>query len=156
MIKSKNLILSLSVLISGVSFIEANAQTTVNVEQLIKSSKSTANLKFMNGSEQATVLQRNGRRKIDSLCHHEEGSTNTSEELKDTKNQNRNKNQNKNKNRNQSKNKNNSVLRNSGGVRVLVPGAGLGRLASELAVLGYSVEANDCSGENHNSDFVSF
>ncbi len=51
MIKSKNLILSLSVLISGVSFIEANAQTTVNVEQLIKSSKSTANLKFIDGVE---------------------------------------------------------------------------------------------------------
>lgn len=131
--------------------------TVISDDDLIQnSSETTANLKFMNGSEQATVLQRNGRRKIDSLCHHEEGSTNTSEELKDTKNQNRNKNQNKNKNRNQSKNKNNSVLRNSGGVRVLVPGAGLGRLASELAVLGYSVEANDCSGENHNSDFVSF
>lgn len=29
--------------------------------------------------------------------------------------------------------------------RVLVPGAGLGRLAQEIANLGYSVEANDCS-----------
>jgi hypothetical protein len=29
--------------------------------------------------------------------------------------------------------------------RVLVPGAGLARLAQEIAHLGYSVEANDCS-----------
>jgi N2227-like protein len=36
--------------------------------------------------------------------------------------------------------------RNSLGIRVLVPGAGLGRLASEIAARGYAVEANDCSG----------
>lgn len=38
------------------------------------------------------------------------------------------------------------IIRNSGGIRVLVPGAGLGRLASEIAARGYAVEANDCSG----------
>jgi N2227-like protein len=37
-------------------------------------------------------------------------------------------------------------VRNSLGTRVLVPGAGLGRLASEIAARGYAVEANDCSG----------
>jgi N2227-like protein len=38
------------------------------------------------------------------------------------------------------------IKRNSLGIRVLVPGAGLGRLASEIAARGYAVEANDCSG----------
>jgi hypothetical protein len=35
--------------------------------------------------------------------------------------------------------------RNSVGTRILVPGAGLGRLAIELSSRGYSVEANECS-----------
>ena len=42
--------------------------------------------------------------------------------------------------------KKNNYVRNSLGIRVLLPGAGLGRLASEIAVRGYDVEANDCSG----------
>lgn len=37
--------------------------------------------------------------------------------------------------------------RNSIGIRVLVPGAGLGRLAIEVAARGYSVEANECSSK---------
>ena len=47
--------------------------------------------------------------------------------------------------------KKSNYLRNSLGIRVLLPGAGLGRLASEIAVRGYDVEANDCSGKiiNH-------
>jgi N2227-like protein len=141
--------------------------TTVisDTDSIHNSFETAANLKNMDSSEQAMESLRNSRTKIDSSCHHEECSTNPSEELKDTKNQNKNKdNRNlknhdsdikniiKNKNENQSKNQDqkNSVLRNSEGVRVLVPGAGLGRLASELAVLGYSVEANDCSGEHKN------
>lgn len=43
------------------------------------------------------------------------------------------------------------AMRNSLGIRVLVPGAGLGRLASEIAARGYAVEANDCSGMFHTS-----
>ena len=42
--------------------------------------------------------------------------------------------------------KKNNNNRNSLGTRVLLPGAGVGRLASEIAVRGYAVEANDCSG----------
>lgn len=135
--------------------------TTVvsDADLIYNGSEIAANSKIINSGEQATVLQRNGGTKIDTLCHHEEGSTNPSEELKDTKNQNQSKkpNENSNENKNQDENKNedknknqnqsNKLLRNSGGVRVLVPGAGLGRLASELAVLGYAVEANDCSGK---------
>ena len=63
------------------------------------------------------------------------------------KNKNKEKNKDKINNENKNKSKSKSFSRNSQGVRVLVPGAGLGRLASELAALGYSVEANDCSGK---------
>ena len=63
------------------------------------------------------------------------------------KNKEKEKNKDKNKNENENENNSKSFRRNSQGVRVLVPGAGLGRLASELAALGYAVEANDCSGK---------
>lgn len=142
-----------------------NSPTSVisDSDSIQNSFEIAADLRLINRSEQAAEFQRNGRTKFDSSCHHEECSMNPSEELKNTKNKskiyhedevkskNQHKNQNKNKSQNQKKNQNNSVLRNSEGVRVLVPGAGLGRLASELAVLGYSVEANDCSGETQNS-----
>jgi N2227-like protein len=129
--------------------------TVVSYADSIQNSTETAaEFKFANKSGQPTEFQRNGRTKFDSSCHHDNKNQNKNKDNKNQKNHDSNiKNINKNKYENQSKNQNqdNRVLRNSEGVRVLVPGAGLGRLASELSVLGYSVEANDCSGENQNS-----
>lgn len=147
----------------------------INADAVQNSAEIAANLMFVNGKEQNAKYYCNCRRtfrephyaaflsdnEIVCACMKDNSAESDnfnrddislSEQPKSLnrikiKNKNKEKNKDKINNENENKSKSKSFRRNSQGVRVLVPGAGLGRLASELAALGYSVEANDCSGK---------